>query len=431
MRAIDASRVVTVGVGSVSGASSVGASPSDTSASIARYAPADVPVERVRPATDLVFAGLLCITVVMGVGRFAYTLILPLMQAEQGFGAATAGALASANFFGYFVGSLMVTLWRGDLDTRWPLALAAIVSVVTTCAMGATHDVTHWMWLRFVSGAASAWVLVIVATLVATHLRARGKASWAGWMFGGLGTGMIGSSTLALLDPHPTSASIWWALGAGSAVAMAFALPLLPARSVVARPNPAATATAAPPLAGRDLMIAAYSLEGLGYIVNATFIVTMIRQAHGSFATAAGAWLVTGVTALVSLLWWTRPASDAQQLRRITLGFWIQTVAIAAIAVLPGSVAAAYVSSALLASTVMGVSMLIMTLAPRFDPARPQRIGGLLTIGFAAGQMAGPWLAGWAAEQVGSFRPAVIASALLIAAAAVISQRIPRPTAPG
>jgi MFS family permease len=382
--------------------------------------------ERPRPPLDLVFAGLLCITVVMGIGRFAYTLVLPLMQAEAGFGPAVAGALASANFFGYFVGSLTVTLWRSDRDTRWPLALAAIASVVTTCAMGATHVVSHWMWLRFVSGVAAAWVLVIAATLVATHLRAQGKALWAGWMFGGLGTGMIGSSTLALLDPHPTSGPIWWALGVASAVAMAIALPLLPARSVVVAP--AAGVRAATPLAGRNLMIAAYSLEGLGYIVNATFVVTIIRQAQGSFATAAGAWLVTGITAILSLRWWTRPASDAQQLRRITQGFWMQTVGIAAIAVLPGSVAAAYVSSALLGSTVMGVSMLIMTLAPRFDPARPQRVGGLLTIGFAAGQMVGPLLAGLLADHVGSFRPAVAASAVLIAAGALISQRIPRPT---
>lgn len=380
--------------------------------------------ERPRPPLDLVFAGLLCITTVMGVGRFAYTLVLPLMQAEVGFGPAVAGALASANFFGYFVGSLTVTFWRSDRDTRWPLALAAIASVVTTCAMGATHVISHWMWLRFISGAASAWVLVMVASLVATHLRAQGKALWAGWMFGGLGTGMIGSSTLALIDSHPTSGPIWWALGAASAVAMVIALPLLPARSIVAAPNPAAKT--APPLAGRNLMIVAYTLEGLGYIVNATFIVAMIRQAQGSFATAAGAWLVTGITAIVSLLWWTRPATDAQQLRRITQGFWMQTVGIAAIALLPGSVAAGYFSSALLGSTVMGVSMLIMTLAPRFDPAHPQRVGGLLTIGFAAGQMVGPLLAGIVADHVGSFRPAVVASAVLIGVAAWVAGRIGR-----
>ena len=51
-------------------------------------------------------AGTLAVAIALGIGRFAYTPILPYMQSELGLSSTQLGALASWNFFGYLIGSL-------------------------------------------------------------------------------------------------------------------------------------------------------------------------------------------------------------------------------------------------------------------------------------------------------------------------------------
>ena len=95
---------------------------------------------RGRPLVTLT-GGILGLLVAMGVGRFAFTLLLPLMQSEAGFSPRVAGWLASANYFGYFVGSLTATLWPAGRGTRGALLGAFVVSTVTTIAMGLTQSI--------------------------------------------------------------------------------------------------------------------------------------------------------------------------------------------------------------------------------------------------------------------------------------------------
>ena len=57
------------------------------------------------PAWALGLAGLLSLAVAMGIGRFAFTPLLPLMQ-EEGLALADGGRLASSNYAGYLHGAL-------------------------------------------------------------------------------------------------------------------------------------------------------------------------------------------------------------------------------------------------------------------------------------------------------------------------------------
>jgi len=381
---------------------------------------------RGRPLVTLT-GGILGLLIAMGVGRFAFTLLLPLMQTEAGFSARVAGWLASANYFGYFVGSLTATLWPAGRGTRGALLGAFAVSTITTIAMGLTQSIPQWMLLRFLSGAASAWVFVFVSTLVLTHLRDAGNAGAAGWMYAGVGIGIAVTSLLVLALPIRDSASLWILFGALSAIVLALSGSALPAKpSTAAAGLQAQQAARAQAHSGRGLLLLAYTLEGIGYIVSATFIVAVIHSARGNYESGAWAWVVVGLAGIPACVLWTRPADYRTLLSRLALGYWIQASGIVAVALAPASVIAALISAATLGATLTGIVMLTMVLAPRLDPEHPRRTVGQLTIGFSVGQMLGPVLAGYTADFTGSYAPALLGSAALLVVSALATHAMIR-----
>src|SRR5262249_31143248 len=56
--------------------------------------------------------GLVALAVAIGIGRFAFTPILPMMQEDAGVSVAAGGWLAAANYVGYLAGALSVIWWR-------------------------------------------------------------------------------------------------------------------------------------------------------------------------------------------------------------------------------------------------------------------------------------------------------------------------------
>jgi len=132
--------------------------------------------------------GLAALAVAMGIGRFAFTPLLPMMQDEFGLTLAEGGWLASANYVGYLAGALSATL-VADVARRGAIRLGLATIALSTLAMGATDSFAAWMLLRFVPGFASAWVLVCVS---AWSLELLGKAGRPA--LGGAGTEWRGAS---------------------------------------------------------------------------------------------------------------------------------------------------------------------------------------------------------------------------------------------
>jgi predicted MFS family arabinose efflux permease len=263
-------------------------------------------------------------------------------------------------------------------------------------------------------------VFVFISTLVLTRLRDAGQADRAGWMYGGVGVGIALTASVVLTVPVRDSAALWIAFGALSAVILAAAAMTLPAKpSAGAAGHEAPQPTAPAARGGRKLLLLAYSLEGIGYIISATFIVTVINSAQGDYESGAWAWVVVGLAGIPACVLWTRRADYRGLLARLTTAYWIQAAGIVAIALAPASRAAALLSAATLGGTLTGVVLLTMMLAPRIDPEHPRRTVGQLTIGFSVGQMLGPLLAGYTAHYTGSYGPALLGSAALIAISAL------------
>jgi len=89
-------------------------------------------------ATGVATAGLIALAVSMGIGRFAFTPLLPMMQADAGLTIKSAGWLASANYFGYLVGALCAARVPRNWAIRGGLVLIALV----TALMGVTTNLS-------------------------------------------------------------------------------------------------------------------------------------------------------------------------------------------------------------------------------------------------------------------------------------------------
>src|SRR5207245_1195704 len=225
------------------------------------------------------FAGLIALAVAMGIGRFAFTPILPMMQEDAGVSIAMGGWLASANYVGYLAGALSVIWWPITATTGIRVGLATIG--LGTLAMGLGHHFAAWLALRAIAGVASAWVLIYVSAWCLENLASLGRPALGSTVYAGVGAGiaLAGALCLALMHVGAGSAHAWIVLGA---LAIVLSLGIW----TVFRPragSPGAEAARSDPRAmawdRESLRLAlCYGAFGFGYIIPATFLPVMAKQ---------------------------------------------------------------------------------------------------------------------------------------------------------
>src|SRR5580765_5367419 len=243
-------------------------------------------------------AGMAALAVAIGIGRFAFTPILPMMQEDFGLSVSEAGWLASANYAGYLVGALAAIGTR----VRSTVAIRAGLLVIglSTLAMGLEHSFAFWVVLRGVAGIASAWVLVFVSTWALERLALLGRPKLSGTVYAGVGTGIViaGGACLVVMSLHAASVDAWLSLGVISIAVTAAIWPLLKAS-----PSPAAvrapTASSIWSTEYRRLVLC-YGAFGFGYIIPATFLPAMAKEIVPDPQLFGWGWPVFGVAALVS-----------------------------------------------------------------------------------------------------------------------------------
>lgn len=349
----------------------------------------------------------------MGVGRFVYTPILPLMHAQAGLSTDAGAHLATANYVGYLIGALAGTLSPALVRSRAALRGSLVLLVCTLAAMPATDHTGVWLTLRLPAGAASALIFVVAVNSLLGHLRDH-PPHLPGWGFGGVGAGIALSGLLVLaLRPVADWRTAWWASAALAAV--------LAAASWNLRPEvPTATVSAAhmsqAPTAPANRRFAAlfvsYTLEGVGYIVAGTFLVAAIAQGSPG-RLGGGAWVLVGLAAVPSSALWARLGRRWSRPGLLLVALVIQAVGIA-LPALVGGVAAALASALLFGATFIGVSTLALATGTQL---RFPRAVALLTAGYSVGQILGPLAVAPLLRH--GYRPALLLAAVVVLAAAV------------
>ncbi|MBS0243971.1 MAG: YbfB/YjiJ family MFS transporter, partial [Proteobacteria bacterium] len=88
-----------------------------------------------KASVRLAIGGCLAMAAAMGIGRFVYTPILPVMITTLDWSKVDAGLVASANFLGYLIGALLVGRGVFAANPRRWLVVALAISSLTTGAM--------------------------------------------------------------------------------------------------------------------------------------------------------------------------------------------------------------------------------------------------------------------------------------------------------
>ena len=365
---------------------------------------------------------LLALAAAMGIGRFAFTPIFPLMQAWLGLTLGQGSWLATANYLGYFLGAA-ASFWltpNAGLSARWGLLAVAL----STLAMGWTDSFAAWLALRLAAGVASAFVLVGASAWGLAHLALRRRADLAGWVFAGVGVGICVAGAVALVAgaAGAAPAKIWVALGVVAAAVTMLAWKHLS----IAAPASTASATdaspAAPPLdRAAWLLIACYGSFGFGYIIPATFIPSAARALVDDPLVFGWAWPLFGLAAAVSTIGVTTLLRAAPPRRTAAASLLVMTVGVA-LPALHANLVTLVVSALCVGGTFMVMTMAGIQEARRIVTGSPTRLISAMTAAFALGQLAGP-----AAVVLGSAAgdafavPSLVAAVLLAGSALALS----------
>ncbi|EME21376.1 YbfB/YjiJ family MFS transporter [Rhodococcus triatomae] len=344
------------------------------------------PIERVNTGGRFVVArAFVALSVAMGLGRFAFTPILPLMLDQAGLRPESAATLATANYLGYLAGAVAAIAVHRIAQSVLVLRVSLVTLVATVAAMAATESVAGWLALRFVAGVASAAVFVFTTRVA--HQRVRGDGDGVGWVFGGVGGGIVLSAVAVLALGETANWRVAWLVSAALAAVLAVVAWTLPGEPRTAVPT-RVRQLAAPPAARRAFawLTVAYFCEGLGYIVSATFLVAAVAAAGSAHWLGSAVWIAVGVAVVPSCVLWMRLARRYSPASAMTAALVLQAAAVAVSAVI-GAGVVQMVSALCFGGTMIAIVMLALGEGARLTGPRAAAI---LTSVYGLGQVLGP-----------------------------------------
>ncbi|KNZ33760.1 MAG: MFS transporter [Methylibium sp. NZG] len=371
---------------------------------------------------SVALAGAVALAVAMGIGRFAFTPLLPMMLHDGVIDLQAASWLASVNYLGYLAGALLCTfqpwLWARlgrtkPLDGTTVLRAGLVATGVLTLAM-ALPAAALWPLWRFAAGVASALVFVFTSGWCLAQLARLNASAMGGVMYAGPGAGIVVSGLLAssMVALEWRAAAAWAVFGglAWGLTAVAWrrfeagATPSLVTTATVAAtsPEPASRATTGSPPAGTAphgateiaLLAFAYGLAGFGYIITATFLPVIARAALPGSPWLDLFWPLFGAAVMAGALLSTRLRLSRDLRWLLAVGYLVQATGVG-LSVWWPTLTGFALSSVLLGLPFTAITFFAMQEVRRLRPAAVASTMGLLTAMYGIGQIVGPPLAAW------------------------------------
>ena len=360
----------------------------------------------------LILTGIAALTIAVGIGRFSYTPILPYMISELNLTTTEAGLIASSNYLGYLLGSLIPIFPQFPKNIRSIFIYSIFISIISLFAMGLTNTFEIFILIRFIHGVFSAFVLILGTSLIVSHVQKKGKIFLGTAHFSGVGLGMALSaivvSYLGFLNFKWDE--LWFSIGILAIILSFQIIKFTPIQKAEVKYN---LKSKHKTNLGFSLITISYGLYGFGYVAFGTFISTMSRLTPGLEKTEPFVWFVVGITGIPSVFFWNWFGSKIGNdiglfLANLILGLGVL------FSVLINNEFGIFLSCILFGISFVPItSMCLLEGQKRFSGSFIVSTA-ILTFSFSIGQMIGPYLSGLLTDYYGSFFFSMIISGIVL-----------------
>ncbi|MDF0320496.1 YbfB/YjiJ family MFS transporter [Staphylococcus pseudintermedius] len=362
--------------------------------------------------------GMIALFIVIALGRFAYTPILPFMQLDTGLDNKSVGLLATFNYLGYLIGA-MLPIFYIMKNKVFDLKCYLLLNVATMLLFGVTDHFVIWSLLRLLNGISSGAVFVLASNIVLEALHLARREGIAGLLYSAVGLGLFSSSLFIFLYTDVTHWRETW-IGLGSA---AFILTLI--IIVCLRENPTLPEPASHKAHGPEKVIRyskkfyipfaiAYFCEGAGYIITGTFLVAIVKTMPTLSEYAALSWMFVGLGAIPATVLWSMIGQRIGICLSVILAFLLQIVAVL-MPIFTVNAFAIALSSMIFGATFLGLTTLFMSKSHQITfETKGNNLVAVMTLIYSVGQMIAPYISGILIERTHSYNDALIFAAAIL-----------------
>ena len=338
----------------------------------------------------ILLAGILALVVGVGVARFAFTSLLPSML-ENHLSIAFAGVLASINYVGYLTGSIF-SIFIKDIHAKVKyFRIGLVLCVITSLLLAFSENNTIWLLSRLLAGFGAAMALVVGSAIVMSKLQNTNKTKAMGIHFSGLGFSILVSDLImrSVFTYSENWQHAWLVLAIAGALFACYSGYILSFEKQTADQviKHKFDRTLFTPLV--IVLALAYFTEGVGMVVQATFLPDIVNSLPGLNGYGGYAWLAVGLAGIPSCIIWMRLAHKYNSIDIMMVAMALQVVGIL-IPTFSANIYLNLISGMLFGATFIGLVSLFMNYGGQLAGKNPVFIMGLITAAYGVGQVVAP-----------------------------------------
>lgn len=354
----------------------------------------------------------------LGLGRFAFGMLLPSMSSSLGLSYTQSGLLGFANLIGYLVAVMLSPLVLPRLGTRKTATINLVLIAISMLGMAFTTSFPVLCALYVLTGIGSGGVVLPIMSVMSHWFFPSHRGLALGLVMAGPGFGII-LSGFVVPRLLPISTLLSWQTGWLIFAVINIAVAWLTFMFIRNHPNdvgqnPFGRTPTLPVKNNKKLersnlkllvhLGIIFAIYGATYMVYVTFIVTsMVGSYRLSEATAGGIWAWIGLLSMFSGILFGWISDYIGRRLGLALAFFFLAIAYLLVGLTDWSLGL-YSSIILFGLVVWSVPVIMSASAgDYFGPAAAASALAALTFAFSGGQALGPVVAGYLAEITGNF----------------------------
>ncbi|WP_114786898.1 YbfB/YjiJ family MFS transporter [Vibrio tetraodonis] len=373
------------------------------------------------------FGGICSLILTVGLARFSYTPMLPIMLKHSGLTTIQGGWLATLNYAGYMVGTLLISSMH-NLRNKYNLhQLFLFLAVLSTTLMGVTSNEYGWGVLRFVSGISSVGGLLLASALILNWFKVNNLDHGLGVHFSGLGIGIVISGALVILASNTSDWSGQWI-----EIGLFGLLFLLPSWLFIPKPTISESKSHIEyPIRKSSLsnnkwmtlMMMSYACAGLGFVIGSTFIVSFLESSPLLSGRGGLVWILVGLSAIPSSFLWDSLSNKIGNITSLFFAYLVQLVSII-LPVISNSLVTNILSAILFGLTFVGIVSITLTTVGRRFPEKPAKAMAKITLGYGISQILGPVITGYLSNSTGSYKASFLLTSIIMGIGLILLLKI-------